>query len=76
MYTLNHSMEKIKGPDIEDLEHSSQLLVKSMVIREKYMALSQQTFSNTAAKYINMIFSNEKNDNFESDNLEKSNLKY
>ena len=69
-------MEKIKGPDIEDLEHSSQLLVKSMVIREKYMALSQQTFSNTAAKYINMIFSNEKNDNFESDNLEKSILKY
>ena len=72
MFIFNHSMEKIKGQDIEDLEHSSQLLVKSIIIREKYMAISQQTFSNTAAKYIYKIFSNEKNEEFESDNFEKS----
>lgn len=50
-----------KGAEIEDLEHCSQLLVKSMIIREKYMVLSQQSFPFTTAKYLNKVFSEDQN---------------
>jgi hypothetical protein len=53
-------MEKIKDLEIEDLENCSQLLAKSIIIREKYMMLSQQSFSNTTAKYMYKLFSNGK----------------
>lgn len=48
--------EDPEGAEIEDLEHCSQLLVKSMIIREKYMVLSQQSFPFTTAKYLNKVF--------------------
>ena len=51
----------LKGAEIEDLEHCSQLLVKSMIIREKYMVLSQQSFPFTTAKYLNKVFSEDQN---------------
>lgn len=47
--------------EIEDLEHCSQLLVKSMVIREKYMMLCQQSFLFTTAKYLNKVFFDDHN---------------
>ena len=50
---------KFKGAEIEDLEHCSQLLVKSMIMREKYMMLSQQTFPFTTAKYLNKVFTDD-----------------
>ena len=53
----------IKGVEIEDLEHCSQLLVKSMVIREKYMVLSQQSFPITTANFLNQVFMDEENSN-------------
>ncbi len=34
----------------------SQLLVKSLIIREKYMMLSRQSFPITTAKYLNKVF--------------------
>lgn len=52
-----------KGAEIEDLEHCSQLLVKSMIIRKKYMMLSQQTFPFTTAKYLNKVFVDDKDSN-------------
>ncbi len=55
-------MENIKDTDIEDLTVCSELLVKSMMIREKYMMLSQQSFSNTTSKYLCRIFSNQKSE--------------
>jgi hypothetical protein len=49
-----------KGAEIEDLVHCAELLVKSMIIREKYMVLSQQTFPFTTAKYLNKVFFDDK----------------
>jgi hypothetical protein len=51
--------EDPEGAEIEDLEHCSQLLVKSMIIREKYMMLSQQPFPLTTAKHLNKVFTDD-----------------
>ena len=51
----------VKGAEIEDLEHCAQLLVKSMIIREKYMMLCQQTFPFTTAKFLNKVFVDDPN---------------
>jgi hypothetical protein len=53
--------EDPEGAEIEDLEHCAQLLVKSMIIREKYMMLSQQDFPFTTAKYLNKVFLDDPN---------------
>lgn len=58
--------EDPEGAEVEDLEISSQLLVKSMIIREKYMMLSRQSFPFTTAKYLNKVFTEDR---------EKRNLK-
>ena len=49
--------------------HCSQLLVKSMIIREKYMILSQQSFPSITAKYLNKAFliNNDRNISKEND---------
>ncbi len=46
--------------EVEDLDICSQLLVKSMIIREKYMMLSLQSFPYTTAKYLNKVFTEER----------------
>jgi hypothetical protein len=46
----------LKGVEIEDLTCCAELLGKAMVIREKYMVLSQQYFPFTTAKYLNKVF--------------------
>ena len=51
--------EDPEGAEIEDLDHCSQLLVKSMIIREKYMMLSQQHFPVTTAKFLNKVFTSD-----------------
>lgn len=76
----------LKGAEIEDLEHCSQLLVKSMIIREKYMMLSQQSFPYTTAKYLNKVFVDESsqgrrssifsNENKEQEFFEKNDGKF
>lgn len=44
------------GAEIEDLCVCAELLVKAMIIREKYMVLSGQQFPYTTAKYLNRVF--------------------
>jgi hypothetical protein len=44
------------GAEIEDLCVCSELLVKAMIIREKYMVLSGQQFPYTTAKHLNRVF--------------------
>lgn len=51
----------LKGAEIEDLEFCSQLLVKAMIMREKYMMLSQQSYPFTTAKYLNKVFLDDQN---------------
>ncbi|CAF0741436.1 unnamed protein product [Brachionus calyciflorus] len=53
--------EDAEGAEIEDLEFCSQLLVKAMIIREKYMMLSQQSYPFTTAKYLNKVFLDDQN---------------
>lgn len=46
--------------EVEDLDICSQLLVKSMIIREKYMMLSLQSFPYTTATFLNKVFTEDR----------------
>ncbi len=61
MLNLNSKKFLIKNAQIDDIEYCSQLLVKSMIIREKYMILSHQSFPFTVAKYLDKVFNDENN---------------
>lgn len=37
---------------LEDLQHSSKLLVQALRIREQYMTMSQQSFPATTARFL------------------------
>ena len=62
----------LKGAEIEDLEHCAQLLVKSMIIREKYMMLSLQSFPYTTAKYLNKVFTEDRRNSTKPVDLKQS----
>lgn len=40
---------------LEDLQHSSLLLVKALRIRERYMTMSHQTFPTTTARFLHSL---------------------
>jgi len=40
---------------LEDLHEASEILIKALLIREKYMAASMQWFSPTAARFLRSV---------------------
>lgn len=45
---------------LKDLQHASKSLVKALTIREKYMALSQQSFPKITARFLQSLHSGQK----------------
>jgi hypothetical protein len=41
------------------LEHASKALVKALILREKYMALSHQSFPKITARFLQNLLDNE-----------------
>jgi len=54
--------EDPESSELEEIDTCSQFLVKSMIIREKYMMLCRQSFSYTTAKYLNRVFTEDRGD--------------
>ena len=40
---------------VADLKHASEMLIKALLIREKYMAMSLQTFPKTTARFLHTL---------------------
>lgn len=49
---LEISGEEISGVPIEDLQNASETLTKALLLREKYMARSMQSFPGTTARFL------------------------
>ncbi|GLV42221.1 AMP deaminase [Carabus blaptoides fortunei] len=49
------SGEDTSGVPLEDLQHSSRLLVRALRIRERYMTMSHQTFPTTTARFLHSL---------------------
>jgi len=43
---------------LEDLHEASEILIKALLIREKYMSASMQWFSSTAARFLRSVGEN------------------
>ena len=56
---INISGEDTSGVHISDLEHASKALVKALILREKYMALSHQSFPKITARFLQNLLDNE-----------------
>ncbi|XP_064618252.1 LOW QUALITY PROTEIN: AMP deaminase 2-like [Liolophura sinensis] len=54
------SGEDTSGVPLKDLQHASKSLVKALTIREKYMALSQQSFPKITARFLQSLHSGQK----------------
>lgn len=46
------SGEDTSGVPLEDLEHASSLIIKALEMRERYMALSMQSFPATTERFL------------------------
>lgn len=53
------SGEDTSGVHISDLEHASKALVKALMLRQKYMALSHQSFPKITARFLQNLLDNE-----------------
>lgn len=46
------SGEEISGVPLEDLERASELVVKALELRERYMTMSIQSFPQTTGRFV------------------------
>lgn len=56
---INISGEDTSGVHISDLEHASKALVKALILRQKYMMLSHQSFPKITARFLQNLLDNE-----------------
>ncbi|KAL3319823.1 AMP deaminase 1 [Cichlidogyrus casuarinus] len=49
------SGEDTSGVPVDDLQEASEALIKSLLIRQKYMTISHQEFHSTTQRYLNML---------------------
>lgn len=49
------SGEDTSGVPLEDLEHASSLIIKALEMRERYMALSEQSFPQTTERFLRTV---------------------
>ncbi|BFZ25962.1 hypothetical protein BsWGS_29000 [Bradybaena similaris] len=52
---ISVSGEDTSGVPFKDLQSASKMLVRALMLREKYMALSQQTFPQVAARFLESL---------------------
>ncbi|CAG5123495.1 unnamed protein product, partial [Candidula unifasciata] len=52
---ISVSGEDTSGVPFKDLQSASKMLVRALILREKYMAMSQQTFPQVAARFLESL---------------------